>query len=125
MIIGVAALLFLLAALLLVPLIGGGLATLAAGGAALGRRIVGAVLFGIGTGLLFAIGSFALADWQTPPVDFAVGALWRVFILAVFAPIGAIVTEVGLPEPRVSNRRPQSVAKIWQYLKRVLIAIDE
>ena len=57
-------------------------------------------LFGFGAGLLFALASYGLADWQVPIKELVRGTLWRLFVLSVFAPIGAIIAEVCLPEPQ-------------------------
>jgi hypothetical protein len=85
--------------LLIVPLAGGSLYTLLAGGSAFGKRIAGAALCGFVTGVVFSALSYALAGWSLSPGELAAGTLWRVFILTVIAPIGAILTEVLLPEP--------------------------
>jgi hypothetical protein len=85
--------------MLLTPLICGSLFTLLAGGVAFGGRVVGAVFCGIATGLLFAVATYGLTGWEMPLGQFAAGAVWRLFIAGVLAPIGAIVTEICLPEP--------------------------
>ena len=86
-------------AMLLVALLFGSLATLSAGGAALGKRVIGAALCGVATGVFFLLASQSLAGWIVPPDRVLSGTVWLVFALTVFAPIGAIVTEVSLPEP--------------------------
>jgi hypothetical protein len=77
----------------------GALFTLMAAGATLARRIVGAVLCGIATGAVFAVVSWGLTGWEAPFGQLASSAVWRAFALAVLSPIGAILTEVSLPEP--------------------------
>jgi hypothetical protein len=86
-------------AVLLVPLLWGAFATLSAGGATLGKRIIGAALCGATTGLLFSAATLSLAGWVATPGEIVAGTVWVVFILTVLSPIGAIVTEVSLPEP--------------------------
>ena len=86
-------------AILLVPLLFGSLATLSAGGATLGKRVIGAALCGAATGVLFSLASLSLAGWVATPGGILAATVWVVFILTVLSPIGAIVTEVSLPEP--------------------------
>jgi hypothetical protein len=85
--------------LLLTPLICGSLYTLMAGGLALNRRIVGAALCGLLGALLFSLVSFWLSGWSTPPGQLVSESVWKAFILTVLAPIGALLTELFLPEP--------------------------
>jgi len=86
--------------LVVVPLLCGSLATLGCGGAALGRRIVVAALAGVSTALvatliLAVLGSNSgLAPSAAIPV-----AVWRTFILTILSTIGAVFTELTLPEP--------------------------
>jgi len=85
--------------MLLTPLICGSLYTLMAGGLVFGSRVVAAALCGVATGLMFAVATNGLSGWEMPLGQFAAGAVWRLFIAGVLAPIGAIVTEICLPEP--------------------------
>jgi hypothetical protein len=73
--------------------------TLMAGGARLGSRVLGAVLCGIATGVAFTLASLALAGGSIQLGELAVAGIWRAFALAVLSPIGAILTELTLPEP--------------------------
>jgi hypothetical protein len=87
-------------AVAIVMLLAGTVATLGAGGAALGRRIVAAVGVGAGAGLLYAVGAALVA--QPEPIvagTLALDCVWRVFLGAVLAPLGALATELLLPEP--------------------------
>jgi hypothetical protein len=84
---------------LITALICGALYTLMAGGAGLGSRVLGAVLCGIATGVASSLVSYGLAGWETPLSGLAVAGVWRAFVLAVLAPIGAILTELTMPEP--------------------------
>jgi hypothetical protein len=84
--------------LLLAPLACGSLFTLLAGGTVLGRRIAGAAICGIAAGLAFSAMSAAMAGPDLTPAQLVTGTLWRVFILGVLSPLGAIVTELLLPE---------------------------
>jgi hypothetical protein len=86
-------------AMLALPLLCGSVATLGAGGAALSRRIIGATLCGVFTGVLFSLSAFGFAGWVSSPVEIFAGTVWVVFILSVLSPIGAAITELVLPEP--------------------------
>ena len=86
-------------AILALPLLCGSIVTLSAGGATLGKRVIGAALCGAVTGVLYSLTSLSLAGWTATPTEIVAGTVWVVFILAVLSPIGAIVTEVSLPEP--------------------------
>ena len=86
-------------AMLALPLICASIVTLAAGGATLGKRIVGSASCGVLTGLLFSAGSFWIAGWTATAAEMVVGTVWVVFILTVLSPIGALATELALPEP--------------------------
>jgi len=83
-----------------VPLLGGSLATLGCGGAALGRRIVAAAA----TGALTAwVATLVLAILGAASGVAAAGAIpiavWRTFLLTILATLGAVFTELSLPEP--------------------------
>jgi hypothetical protein len=86
--------------LLTVSLLCGALATLGAGGTRLGRRFLGGALCGAVSGVLFSVGTQAMAGWNVAPTELLAGTVWIVFILTVLSTIGAVVTEVILPEPR-------------------------
>jgi hypothetical protein len=83
-----------------VPLLGGSLATLGCGGAALGRRIVAAAVTGaltawVATLVLVILGvASGLAAAGAIPI-----AIWRTFLLTILATLGAVFTELSLPEP--------------------------
>jgi len=81
----------------LVPqvLICGAVVTLGCGGAALAKRIGAAAVCGILIGLL----STAVSAILSYKGGIAASAVWRVFIFAILSTIGAIATELKLPEP--------------------------
>jgi len=83
-------------------LLGGSLYTLLAGGSSLGRRIAGAALCGATLGAASCAVSAWLVGWDVPSGQLATMAVWRMFVAAVLAPVGAVVTEVCLPEPRAA-----------------------
>lgn len=85
---------------MLLPPACGALVTLGAGGATLGQRFVGAAGCGVAVGLLYTVIS-ALLEQSSGVSLSTLGAscLWRVFLFAMFATLGAIVTELTLPDP--------------------------
>ena len=91
---------------LLVPLLCGATVTLGAGGAALSKRVTGAAICGGVIGVLYTILSQILG--HVGPIGFgetAASCFWRVFVFGIFSAIGAILTELKLPEPRTYLKR--------------------
>jgi hypothetical protein len=85
---------------LLVPLFCGAAVTLGAGGAALARRIIGAALCGALVGVLYGAMSLALGFGDSPGLfEMAGTCIWRGFLFSILSTIGAILTELKLPEP--------------------------
>jgi len=85
-------------AAVLVPLLCGCAVTLGCGGASLGKRIIAAGVSGIILGLFCTALSWMLSTPSCPAAVIPAGA-WRVFVFALLASIGALVTELKLPEP--------------------------
>jgi hypothetical protein len=81
------------------PMVCGAAVTLGCRGAVLWRRIVTATICGVGVGLLYIAESAALGHCGITVGDIAKGCVWRVFVFAVLSTIGAIVTELKLPDP--------------------------
>jgi hypothetical protein len=84
----------------LVPLLCGAIATLGAGGARLWKRIVGAAICGGAVALLSII--FSGCMWYGAGLGFgeiAIRFAWRAFAFMLLTPLGAIITELQLPEP--------------------------
>ena len=86
----------------LVPLACGALVTLGCGGAKLWKRIVAATICGITLGVLYPAVSATLVQ-RMAAVDIAKACALRVFIFAMLSTVGAIVTELVLPEPKTVN----------------------
>jgi len=84
-----------------IGLLAGAVTTLTAGGTALARRIVQAVICGAIAGAACAVIHFILAQYYHIEPVHALWAIivWRVFIMAILSVIGAILTELQLPEP--------------------------
>ena len=86
----------------LVPLLCGAWVTFGAGGAVLWKRIVAAAICGVIVGPLYTAASAVLVyASQTEGQGIAIICVWRVFIFAVLSTIGAIITEVNLPEAKL------------------------
>jgi len=85
---------------LVLPLVCGGFVTLGCGGAALWKRFVWATICGIIVGSLYAI-VLSAAGYATglSPEGFVKRCIYATFIFAIFSTIGAIVTELKLPDP--------------------------
>jgi hypothetical protein len=79
---------------ILSPLICGAVVTLGCGWAALGKRIATAAVSGILAGAIYAGASFLLSH----DGGIAANCIWRMFIFAILSTIGAIITELKLPE---------------------------
>jgi len=83
-----------------VPLLCGAVVTLGAGGAGLGRRIIGAALCGALLGALHTALSATMSHGGAPDMDWiALAAIWRMFLFTIFSAVGAVLTELKLPEP--------------------------
>jgi hypothetical protein len=92
-------------ALALLPLLLGAVVTIGGGGATLWKRIVSSVLGGVGGGVLSTVLTALLAPEGALSADgFAVTCVWHMFIFTVLSPIGAVLTELLLPEPAEDPR---------------------
>jgi len=80
---------------LLAPLACGAAVTLGCRGAALAKRIITAAICGVSAAVLYTIASAILSDNS----GIVASCIWRIFIFAVLSTVGAIVTELKLPEP--------------------------
>jgi hypothetical protein len=85
---------------ILVPVACGAGATLGCGGAALWKRIIAATISGMLIGTLYTVISAILSYHKTSfGVPIAAVWAWRTFVFAILAAIGAIITELKLPDP--------------------------
>jgi len=85
----------------LAPLICGAVVTLGCGGAILPKRIVASAACGIVLGVLYTAVSAILSHSSGIATgNLAADCAWRIFVFAVVATIGAIITELKLPEPK-------------------------
>ena len=72
----------------------GAAVTIGCGGATLGRRIAAAAVYGILAGVLYTAVSAMLGHNSS----IITTCIWRVFIFAILSTIGALITEIKLPE---------------------------
>ena len=79
---------------ILASLICGAAATLGCGGAALGKRIVTAAVCGVLAGAIYA----GISVFFSHDGGIVASCVWRIFIFAILSTIGAIITELKLPE---------------------------
>jgi hypothetical protein len=83
---------------IVVPFLCGAVVTVAARGAALGKRVIGGALCGSLTGIFYTIVSvFFLAEISAGTVDIMITCLWLVFVFTIMSTIGVLVTEMKLP----------------------------
>ena len=86
----------------LVPLACGGGITIGCGGAKLWKRFLAATICGIALGLLYPVVS-ALLVQKMPVGDIAKACVRSIFVFAIVSTIGAVITELRLPEPRTEK----------------------
>jgi hypothetical protein len=87
----------------LLPLVCGAAVTLGCAGAGLGRRIAAAAGGGAAAAGFYTAASATLgADITTGQV--ITGLVWRIFVFAVLSIIGAIITELKLPDPDLRQK---------------------
>ncbi|MHC4692873.1 MAG: hypothetical protein ACYS67_09025 [Planctomycetota bacterium] len=84
---------------ILVPLACGGGITIGCGGAKLWKRFLAATICGAALGLLYPVISGLLVI-NKPIGDIAKACVLPMFIFAIVSTIGAIITEMRLPEPK-------------------------
>jgi hypothetical protein len=83
----------------MVPLLCGALATLGAGGARLWKRVAGAALCGAAVALFSLVFSGCMG-YGIGFGEIAVQFAWRAFAFMTLTSLGAMITELQLPEPR-------------------------
>jgi len=83
-----------------VPLVCGAAVTLGCSGAKLGKRIGAAAICGVLVGVLYTAISAILGHSSASAADNIMAiCLWRVFIFTILTTIGAVITELKLPDP--------------------------
>jgi hypothetical protein len=84
-----------------VPLVCGAGVTLGCGGAVLWKRVVAAIVCGCLAGVFYTAISALLSQSSGAPGFIAADCVWRVFVFAILSTIGAVITELKLPEPQL------------------------
>ena len=81
-------------------LISGSVVTRWCGGARIGKRILAAAVCGAGIALFYTlISAFVWNYYSLGMDDLLVVCMWRLFFFTLFTTIGAILTEIRLPDP--------------------------
>ncbi|MCJ7772506.1 MAG: chloride channel protein [Desulfobacterales bacterium] len=89
---------------LIVPILAGAGVTLGFGGASIGKRISGAAVCGVIIGILYtAIPGILGIREELMFSEFASNLIWRIFIFVIFSTIGAVITELIIPDPDISK----------------------
>ncbi|UCF44524.1 MAG: hypothetical protein JSV99_01385 [Planctomycetota bacterium] len=87
---------------LCVPLVCGAVVTLGCGGAALWKRVVAAIVCGCLVGVLYTVFSaISSREGSITPGFIAADCIWRVLVFAILSTVGAVITELRLPEPQL------------------------
>ena len=82
------------------PMLCGAMVTLGCGGATLVKRFVGAAVCGVAVGVFYAAVSAFLGHSSGILIgEIATNGVWRIFVFSIFSILGAIITEVKLPDP--------------------------
>ena len=81
---------------ILAPLVCGSMVTLGCGGATLGKRTAAAAACGVLIGVLYTAVSAILSHNST----IVASCVWRIFIFTILSTVGAVLTEITLPEKR-------------------------
>ena len=82
------------------PVLAGSAMTLLAGGTAIFKRIVSAAACGTLSALLYTVLTLLqTANAQIPAGQYITAFVWRIFVFTLFSAIGAIITELKLPDP--------------------------
>ncbi len=86
--------------ILLIPAACGCAATRYAGGLARAKRIASAAIVGLAVGIIYSVAAYKMEQgWNLEQVQLWVPLIWRSFAMAIFCTIGAIITEIKLPDP--------------------------
>jgi len=83
------------------PIAAGAAVTLGCGGAGLGKRVVAAAVCGVLAALCYTLISAMLSRTsETVACHVVASGVWRLFVFAVLTTIGALATELNMPEPK-------------------------
>ena len=85
---------------LLTPLLAGCATTAFAGGLSRGKRIIAAAFTGLLIGIAYSVAAFRMEQtWNLEEIQLWVPLIWRSFAMTIFCTIGALITEIKLPDP--------------------------
>lgn len=91
-------------AILLIPILCGAAVTLFGRGTVLWKRFISATIAGLLTGGLYSTASYFIAKHFEVGLEPLKTWPFRLFFFAVFACIGAIITELKMPDPGLKNK---------------------
>jgi hypothetical protein len=87
---------------IIIPLLCGAVVTLGAGGASLGKRVIGGALCGSLLGIFYTIAeTISLQGIAVAFSDILITVAWLVFVFSIMSTIGVLLTEINLPGRRV------------------------
>jgi hypothetical protein len=82
------------------PLAAGWTTTRFAGGLSRAKRIVSATVCGLSIGVIYSLIAFRMEQqWNLEQFQLLVPMIWRGFAMAIFCTIGALMTEIRIPDP--------------------------
>lgn len=90
-------------AVFLIPALCGWTVTIFAGGIRLWKRFVCSAAAGVLTGLFYTTATAAIINLSGSGIEFPSRWPFRLFFFAVFASLGAIITELKLPDPNLNQ----------------------
>ena len=94
---------------LILPFSCGAIVTLGCGGVTIGKRFIGALLCGTMVGVFYtAISALIGQGVGIPMVDISISGVWRVFVFSVLTLLGAIITELQIPDPDLGTGNSKS-----------------
>jgi len=82
------------------PLATGWAVTRFAGGLSRIKRVGAAAICGLCIGIVYSLAAFMMErQWDLEQVQLLVPMVWRAFAMAIFCTIGALITEIRMPDP--------------------------
>ena len=81
----------------------GAITTLYCRGAVLYKRVISACLSGFFTAIFYSASIIYIFEEPMAVSDVVSAFVWQVFIFTIFSTIGALVTEMSLPDPDLMN----------------------
>lgn len=89
---------------IILPMSCGAAVTLGSGGMSMGARMVGSIFSGIGLGVLSTGFTAYLASGLGVAIgEIIIDGVWRVFLFSILSVIGAIATELYIPDPALKD----------------------